>query len=93
MTVCDEMTHVGDLGDGEVLVSFSFRKADVTMHVYLIASLVSSPAARPSTPHFNIRSHSMMLCSWYALARTRWINISCLPSPILTSRSPNLPLL
>ena len=51
-TVCGEMTHVGDLGVGEVLVSFSFRKADVAMHVYLIASLVSSPAARPSTPHF-----------------------------------------
>ena len=30
------------------------------MHVYLIASLVSSPAARPSTPYFNIRSHPIM---------------------------------
>lgn len=48
-TVGGEMTHVGD---GELLVSFSFRKADVAMHVYFIASLVSSPAARPSTPHF-----------------------------------------
>lgn len=55
-TVCGKMTQVGNWGNGEVLVV----KLMLPCMSTLIASLVSSPAARHNTPHFNIRSHLMM---------------------------------